>query len=529
MNKFIITIGLSIITTGLFAQQQTAAKYAAVINQAALKKHLSILASDSLEGRETGTNGQRMAASYIENHFRKTGLKAVAALKGYQQFFPLKKDSLEKLSLNINDHQAVTGVDIICPIAKNETSEYSLSAKTGSNTIVFAGYGIDDPQYSDYAQLDVKGKVVLIFSGEPLRNGKYFINADGTPSKWENDELLKANVAASKGAAGVLVILPKVARFSDMDVRRNHKSRLHFVSIDEESETHSINYCYISHDYARNILDADLDVYIDIANKRRLMNEVTKTVNMNIQYSMRKRTDFINASNILGIIEGTDKKDEYVFLTAHYDHLGIQNGKIYNGADDDGSGTTAVLMMAEAFAKAKKEGHGPRRTIVFMTVSGEEKGLWGSEYYSDHPIFPLEKTTVDLNTDMIGRIDTERKKDDTANYVYVVGHDKISSELPLINEKANNDNTKLVLDYKFDDPNDPERIYYRSDHYNFARKGVPVLFFYDGMLKGDYHKPTDDVDKISWSLYEKRARMIFFTAWEIANRNELLIRDKPLP
>jgi Zn-dependent M28 family amino/carboxypeptidase len=230
----------------------------------------------------------------------------------------------------------------------------------------------------------------------------------------------------------------------------------------------------------------------------------------------------------MGMIEGSEKKDEYVFLTAHYDHLGNHGGKIYNGADDDGSGTVAVIQMATAFAKAVKEGNRPKRNIVFMTVSGEEKGLWGSEYYTDHPIFPLEKTSVDLNTDMIGRIDTERKKADTLNYVYVVGHNKLSSELPIINEKINNATTQLVLDYKFDDPQDPNRIYYRSDHYNFARKGVPVLFFYDCMLQSDYHQPTDDVEKINWTLYEKRTRMIFLTAWEMANRDQLLKRDKPL-
>ena len=184
--------------------------------------------------------------------------------------------------------------------------------------------------------------------------------------------------------------------------------------------------------------------------------------------------------------------------------------------------------MAETFAKAAAEGNRPRRTMVFMTVSGEEKGLWGSEYYSDNPFFPLDKTTVDLNIDMIGRVDTERTTADTLNYVYVIGHDKLSSDLPLINEGANNKYTNLVLDYKFDDPNDQNQIFFRSDHYNFARKGVPILFFYDGMLKADYHKPTDTVDKINWALLEKRARMIFHTAWIMANRDEMLKRDTPL-
>jgi len=184
--------------------------------------------------------------------------------------------------------------------------------------------------------------------------------------------------------------------------------------------------------------------------------------------------------------------------------------------------------MAQTFAKAKAEGNGPRRTIVFMTVSGEEEGLWGSEYYSNHPLFPLDKTSVDLNTDMIGRIDTERKTEDSLNYVYVIGHDKLSSELVSINEAANSKYTGLILDYKYDDPQDRNRIYYRSDHYNFARKGIPILFFYDGMLQADYHKPTDTVDKIYWDIYEKRARMIFYTAWQMANRDDMLKRDIPL-
>jgi Zn-dependent M28 family amino/carboxypeptidase len=187
-----------------------------------------------------------------------------------------------------------------------------------------------------------------------------------------------------------------------------------------------------------------------------------------------------------------------------------------------------VLEIAEAFAQAKAAGHGPRRTVVCMTVSGEEKGLWGSEYYTDNPLFALDKTSVDLNIDMVGRKDPNRKEGDNNNYVYVIGHDKLSSELPVINEGANKKYTRLEFDYKYDDPEDPEHIFYRSDHYNFARKGVPILFFFDGIHE-DYHKTTDTVDKINFDLYEKRIRMIFYTAWDIANRKQMLKRDKPLP
>src|SRR6476620_6166507 len=247
-----------------------------------------------------------------------------------------------------------------------------------------------------------------------------------------------------------------------------------------------------------------------------------------MKLSATKINQTLESSNVIGVLPGTDKKDEYVFLTGHYDHLGRVGDVIYYGADDDGSGTVSVMQMAEAFSAAAKKGNKPRRTIIFMTVSGEEKGLLGSQYYSEHPTIDLATASADLNTDMVGRVDTERKTADSLNYVYVIGHDKLSSDLPVINEGVNRKYTGLTLDYKFDDPADKERIYYRSDHYNFARKGVPILFFYDGMLLADYHQPTDTVDKIYWDLYEKRVRMIFHTAWEIANRDEMLKRDIPL-
>ena len=164
-----------------------------------------------------------------------------------------------------------------------------------------------------------------------------------------------------------------------------------------------------------------------------------------------------------------------------------------------------------------------------MTVSGEEKGLWGSQYYSNHPTVNPEMITANLNIDMIGRVDTERKKADTLNYVYVVGDDKLSSDLKPLSESINTKYTKLSLDYKFNDPKDTERIYFRSDHYNFARIGVPIIFYYDGMLKADYHKPTDTPEKINYKLMAKRAQLVFYTAWEMANREAMIKRDIPLP
>ena len=528
MKKFFLSLSLSLLCFAVFSQTKKetdyAAKYASIITGDSLKKHLSIIAGPEMEGRETGTEGQRMAAAYIEAQFKKLKLKAPKELKGYQQYYPLYQDSVDVTSchLKITNTELVYGSNYFSTVMANNSKTIT------ADEIVFAGYGISEENYDDYKNLDVKGKVVVIFLGEPKADGKYLVTNSTQYSKYTYPGIsFKIQTATDKGAAAVIMLNPNVANITSSMVSANSKSKLYLPP----SEPENINYAVVAHDVFKNLFkEWGADSIIKLSKMYAPFNTASyKPIKTAFSFEYKKERQVVNASNVLGIIEGSDKKDEYVFLTAHYDHLGKKGDKIYYGADDDGSGTCAVINMAEAFAKAKADGKGPRRTIVFMTFSGEEKGLWGSEYYSDHPVFPLDKTSVDLNTDMVGRVDTERKMGDTLNYVYVIGHDKLSSELQPINEGVNKKYTKLTLDYKFDDPSDPERIYYRSDHYNFARKGVPVFFFYDGMLKADYHKPTDTVDKINWELYEKRVRMIFYTAWEMANRDTMLKRDKPLP
>ena len=522
MKKLLLLATLILFLDISIAQTSSGSKYAATITGADLKKYLTVMASDEMEGRETGTEGQRKAAAYIESQFMTIGLKYPAALKSFQQLYPLWQDSLKKAEFSINGRSAIFGTDFIAPINVNETGEFK------GKKVIFAGYGIDDPKYNDYGGINVKGKVVIFFLGEPKNDGKYLISGTTRPSEWTFPALArKIATAAEKGAIGVIVINPNQDVFNQRSVDNGKKTAVYFPRPNASSS--QLNAVQVSHAYAKTIIGEYFDTIVKLI-KAGMPVDKHWAMELKIKTALRfeKSRTVINASNVLGVIEGTDKKDEFVFLTGHFDHLGKHDGKIYYGADDDGSGTCAVIEMATAFAKAAAEGHGPRRTVVFMTVSGEEKGLWGSEYYSDHPIFPLDKTSADLNTDMVGRIDTERKTGDTLNYVYVIGHDKLSSDLSIINEGTNNRNTQLVLDYKFDDPSDPNRIYFRSDHYNFARKGVPILFFYDGMLKSDYHKPTDTIEKINWDLYEKRVRMIFYTAWEIANREEMLKRDIPL-
>jgi hypothetical protein len=220
--------------------------------------------------------------------------------------------------------------------------------------------------------------------------------------------------------------------------------------------------------------------------------------------------------NVLGFLPGSgpNLKSQVVIFTAHYDHLGrSRTGVLYPGADDDGSGTVTILELAKAFTANPIK---PKQSLLFMTVVGEEKGLYGSKYYTNNPIIPLGKTTADLNLDMVGRIDTTHEANKDTNYTYVIGSDKISFELDSLLRIANNESEHLALDYAFNGENDPERFYYRSDHYNFAKNGVPIVFFFDGVHR-DYHKPTDTVDKILFEKMAKIGRLIYDLGWRLAN------------
>ena len=229
-----------------------------------------------------------------------------------------------------------------------------------------------------------------------------------------------------------------------------------------------------------------------------------------------KSNQVIRGENVLGYIEGTDLKDELIIITAHYDHLGKHDSLIFNGADDDASGVAGAMEIAEAFMLAKKEGFGPRRSILVMPVSGEEKGLLGSKYYTDNPIYPLEKTVANLNIDMIGRLDDWHS---TGNYVYLIGSDRLSYDLHNINEEINKKYTGLELDYKYNDEEDPNRYYYRSDHYNFAKNNIPVIFYFNGVHE-DYHRPSDTIEKLDFNKIKNITKLVFLTAWELANREE---------
>ena len=230
-----------------------------------------------------------------------------------------------------------------------------------------------------------------------------------------------------------------------------------------------------------------------------------------------------DSENIWVYIEGSEKPNEVIVISAHYDHIGVENGEIYNGADDNGSGTVALLEIAQAFNIAKNEGHGPKRSILILHVTGEEHGLHGSRFYTENPLFPLANTITNINIDMIGRRDDFHK--DSNNYVYLIGSDYLSTDLYNICEDANNKYINLSLDYKYNSKADPNRFYYRSDHYNFAKNGIPSVFLFNG-VHADYHKATDEVNKIEFDALAKRTQLAFAIAWELANRDNRPVVDK---
>ena len=393
----------------------------------------------------------------------------------------------------------------------------TFTAATGSyDNIVYVNYGIEDENYSDYVSVDVKGKLVLMKAGEPMNaDGTYTLSGSKEASVWSNmSESIgkRMELAASKGAIGVMYFDP--ANFGRFKNRFNFMQGSDSGSMGLKDEVQDDFYSFfIDTDVANAILP-------NIKSENTSKNISTKLI-LNIQSDSKD----VESENVVAVIKGSEKPDEYVIISAHLDHVGVNNeGEIFNGADDDGSGTVGLLEIAEAFKKAADDGQGPKRSVVFLHVTGEEKGLLGSKYYADHdPIFPLSQTVADLNIDMIGRIDPNRTGD--RNYIYLIGSDKLSTELHNLSEEVNKKYMNIELDYTFNDENDPNRFYYRSDHYNFAKNNIPIIFYFNG-THADYHQPGDTPDKINYDLLENRTRLVFLTAWEIANRDARLKVDK---
>jgi hypothetical protein len=490
-----------------------------------LRPLVEVLASDSLEGRETGQPGQWKAAQYIARQFKALGLPPEGDRRTYFQQIHLQRESWKTISLKVGEQEFKNRTDFyVYPAFNPDTPLISLKE------VVFVGYGIEDSTYNDYGKADVRGKAVIFYNGEPMDNmGKSLITKSEFRSTWSLDWKRKVRLAQRKGAVMVFIVDSQF----DESIRNNRKltSTYNWQPTDANTEGQKIDFVnsmFVSPTVAAAILGKKAaKAEGAVAELREGEKFKPVKVKGNIAVAMDKEIKTLEGSNVIGYIEGTDPalKGEYVFVTAHYDHLGKpDSATTYYGADDNASGTAGVIEIARAFAEAKRKGAGPKRTVVCMLVSGEEKGLLGSEFYVQFPLFSLKNTVVDINIDMIGRVDERHAGN--PNYIYVIGSDRLSNALHLINEQVNKDYTQLELDYKYNDPNDKNRYYERSDHYNFAKRGIPSIFYFNG-THADYHKPTDTVDKIDFNALAKRTQLAFHTAWEIANRPNRLVVDKP--
>jgi peptidase M28-like protein len=479
----------------LLAQDQVAQQYGNLITPADLKEYLSIIASDAMEGRETGKRGQKMAAALISSHFEEIGLTG-----------PVNGTYYQPVELFISSPG-----DIYVKAGQTEFKNfqgiaYYGSAESGGDVtlpVVFAGKG----RKEDLDQVDLQGKAALILLAP------------------EESSRGPASLAREKGAKMVLIFHADPNESKRLLTQYQNYFSGGSLSL-KKGEARNAGLFFISPEVAAKTLNTSVEKLVKATTVDVNKAPLKKIKPGTVTYKTSMKATPLKTENVLGYLEGTDKKDELVIVTAHYDHIGksekSEGDRVNNGADDDGSGTVTVMELAKTFALAKKDGKGPRRSMLFMTVTGEEEGLLGSEYYSEHPVFPLDKTVVDLNIDMVGRRDAQHK--DSAPYVYVIGSDKLSTELHKVSESVNKTYTNLIFDYTYNDQNHPDRLYYRSDHWNFAKKNIPIIFYFDGIHE-DYHKPSDEVEKIEFDLMAKRAQCVFYTAWEIANREQRIMPD----
>ncbi|MNS06936.1 Aminopeptidase YwaD precursor [compost metagenome] len=495
---------------------QSAETFAGEINASYLKKHLSVLASDAFEGRETGQKGSLLAADYIQAHFKQLGLQAPVN-GSYFQTVPLIERSIGDATITVNSTDFKFAEDFLL-VGRNLPA--SIDAK--ESQWVFAGYGIGAGNWNDFANIEVKGKAVMIISGEPFdKSGKSMITGQENYSDYTLDTRKKFRELQLKHPKLILAVYPNLRTSMAGYATQLRAKSIEFPEKQEENPTAPV--VYISEELATELLKpTGKNIAQLVAQMQNTAKPQSAVVKQPFAVKFQTKEAPVKAMNVLGFLPGTDLKEEVLVISSHYDHIGIINGKINNGADDDGSGTTSVLAMAQAFTTAQKAGKGPRRSILFMTFTGEEKGLLGSQWYSDHPVFAFNNTIADLNIDMVGRIDDAHLTD--TNYVYLIGSDKLSTDLHKISEEANKNSVNLKLDYKYNDPKDPNRFYYRSDHYNFAKHGIPVVFYFNG-VHADYHQPGDKVEKIHFELMAKRAQLVFNTAWDLANRDKRPVVD----
>jgi hypothetical protein len=498
--------------------------YAASITPDGLKQDLSVLASDAYEGRETGKKGQKMAADYLAKAFAADGLVGPVAGSDnpYLQHFSMNRVSIDPAStMQVAGKTYTLGKDFYLLVPGGFAGGPATVKPT------FVGYGIKEDKYSDLATAPAAGSDLVVLLGQPLNKAGQPLLGAASPYGSSGLRAIGARngFLVSLRPRSVFMIASTAAMFAQAPKGFAQQLALEQLEFADQPAPSGISAVLVSPALGAALLGttpSGLSKYEKgVAAAGKPIASGFKPATASVQLKQKKEP--FTTENVLGYLEGGDKKDEVVVLSAHYDHLGIKNGVVYNGADDDGSGTVSVLAMARAFTQAKKDGHGPHRSILFLANTGEEEGALGSQYYTDHPVFPLANTVTDLNIDMVGRVDSLHQG--KGDYVYLVGDDRLSTELHTLSEATNQQYNPVALDYKYNDPNDPERVYYRSDHYNFAKHKVPIIFYYSGMHP-QWHQATDDVALIDFPAMARRDQLIFHTAWAVANRDQRILVDE---
>ena len=487
----------------------------ASISSGDLEAHLTFLASDVTEGRATGEPGLQVAAEYIASQFRRLGLTPLGHNKSYFQRYELLKTKLgedNELSLLVDQGSG----SIREKFQYKEDFFISPRGLTGSIEIqapvVFGGYGITAKEfgYNDYSNIVVKNSIVLIIDGEPeLDNPNRF---NGSKKTRYSDLRQKLDAAKSNGAAAILVASYPRSDELFSDKFKQWKNWLRREGMSLPSSAATVPVFTISEPTADRIVATSgktlRELQVELESEGTSNSQALPGSYIKLNVDLGKEA--VASQNVVGYFPGSDPYigQETVVVSAHYDHVGKNSeGKIYYGADDNGTGTSTLMEVAEAIVKNKVS---PKRGFLFLAVSGEERGLLGSKHYVSKPLIPLNNTVADLNIDMVGR--------NAPDSVYIIGSNMISRDLHEMSEYAASRLDDISLNYRYNSKDDPERFYYRSDHYNFAKHGIPIIFYFAGIHE-DYHKVTDTVDKINFLKMAKVARLVYLTGWSVANNN----------
>lgn len=501
-----------------------------------LNAHLSIFASDEFAGRETGLRGQKIATQYLVAQLKTLNIQAGGENESYIQKVPMtasQKDSTVYSIMHRND--AGEWIEHSKSIS-SINSDAMISASWGGTAeaegeIVYAGFGVNDEENGVMhlgADMDLSGKYVLAFYDIPHEKEGETLIADNIDWRARFGQVVR-----SKGARGLLLIgeddFSELQANARLDYEKYSDIRLSYL--DQGSSGNDRLYSYIAPTLAAELLGVENIEDAHAALMEDVKGFEPKALDKKLHIKPYARDIDIDTENILGYIPGSDTTmaEEVVILTAHFDHVGIgapdENGDtIYNGADDDGSGSIGLLAVAKAMQEAYEDGNGPRRSVLFLWVTGEEKGLLGSRYYSDHPIYPIENTIANINIDMIGRIDAKYEEKGVEDYSYIIGGEIISSDIDSMLKVANTMSGNIELDMEYNDLKDPNQFYRRSDHWNFGRFGIPFVFFFTG-VHDDYHRPGDEVHKIGFDKMSKIARTIYATTVMLANDDKKPITD----